>query len=262
MRVGNVVLLLSILWPGFLFGTAAERRRAVPRQELQDPGSEHHVPVPYPRTRADIVADFQRAVWTYCGPALGTWPSREDWTLLGVLRPESGIHVAEILQVANRTVSVPGDFFFLLIVRDRAGTEVARWSLTEYGAYFGGSIPPQGFTRALWERAAARKAFAKVLPGIGIRSMTLIFLANELAPYPFAPTWELTCGNGGTYYLDANGAVYRLRRTMGHADRRKLKPDRFPATNGELVVADPRYDRLLFLERRGTVPAGTHFAEK
>jgi len=245
-------------------GNAVKHDKPDPQRELQNSGSERTVPFPYPKNRAEIIADFKQAVkknhspgWAWLPEGAvpnpfskGHQPDYGERLLLKVLEENSGTRVTGIEKVANRTSSIDGDFLFQIVVQDREEHVVACWAMTARGEDFGGGLAAEGrFLPSPKTRALALKSFARVRKPGEVKTLERIFMGNLLAPYPFAPTWELVTGEGATYYLAPDGTVYRLRKTLDHAARRGFSPEKPPAGRADLVVHESRSDRFLFLDR-------------
>jgi len=264
--VKNAILLTGIIFIATVavYGNAVEREKSSEMKKSLDPKSEDYVPFPYPKTRAEIVADFKHAVkknhspgwaWLPAGAvpnplSKGHQPDYGEGLLLKVLEENSGTRVTGIEKVAKRTSAIAGDFLFQIVVQDREEHVVACWAMTARGEDFGGGLAAEGrFLPSPKTRALALKSFARVRKPGEVKTLERIFMGNLLAPYPFAPTWELVTGEGATYYLAPDGTVYRLRKTLDHAARRGFSPEKPPAGRADLVVHESRSDRFLFLDR-------------
>jgi hypothetical protein len=239
-----MVLACSVVW---IRADAGERKPPLPLKELQDPGSPSYVPCPYPVARNEIIEDVKHAIRLHHGPAIGN-ASPESEILLELLAPDPGIHVAEIERVANRTVSFPDEFLYLILLKDREGNEVARLSLLASGLYFGG-IKASRTSRPITDREEAVKVFSSHFEAAGIKKMERIFMGNRLAAYPFAPTWEIVTADDSRYYLDVNRDLYQLQKTVPSAIKTDAHPYCLPAGENELVVHDPLNDRILHLRK-------------
>ena len=263
----NAILLTGIIFIATVavYGNAVEREKSSEMKKSLDPKSEDYVPFPYPKTRAEIVADFKHAVkkshspgWAWLPEGAlpnpfskGRQPDYGEGLLLKVLEENSGTRVTGIEKVAKRTSAIAGDFLFQIVVQDREEHVVACWAMTARGESFGGVLASkERFLSPPTSRAEALKAFARVRKPFQVKTLMRVFMANELAPYPWSPTWELITGDGATYYLDSNGALYRLQKALDHATRRGYSAGRLPPAGGaDLVDYEPRSDRILFLDR-------------
>lgn len=270
-QVKSAVLIagLLIIAVAGASGDAVEKGKPLPTKETQDLKSEDYVLFPYPKARAEIVADFKHAVkknhslgWTWLPAGAlpnpsskGHQPDYGEGLLLKVLEENSGTRVTGIEKVANRTNSVAGDFLFQIVVQDRKEHVVACWALNARGESFGGVMASkERFLSPPTSRAEALKAFARVRKPFEVKTLRRVFMANRLAPYPWSPTWELVTGDGATYYLAPNrapnGTVYRLSKTLDHAARLGYSAGRLPSAGGaDRVDYEQRSDRILFLDR-------------
>lgn len=239
-----IVLACSFFW---IRADAGERKPPLPLKELQDPKSPSYVPFPYPVARNEIIADIQHALRIHHGRAIGE-TSGKDELLLRLLAPDPDIHVAEIEKVANRTVAFPDEFLYLIVLKDREGNEATHLSLLASGLYFGG-ITASGTSRPIADRAEAVNAFSPWFKVTDIKAMKRIFMANRLAAYPFAPTWEIVTVDDSRYYLDVNRDLYKLQKTAPAEIGTESQPYDLPAVKNELVVNDPLNDRILYLRK-------------
>lgn len=228
---------------------AAERRKPLPIDELRNPMSPSFVPVPYPKTRDEVIVDLKYAIDLHHGSKKTTKRDDKDELLMKFLAPNPIIHISEIDKVQNRTIDFPDDFFFLIIFTDDMGNKVASLSLEASGLYVGGMrIKKTESATAMRNQVAAIKTLSSLVNTSGVKSMERIFMANRIAPYPFLPAWEITTLNHVRYYLDENGKVFRLREKMPHIQGIENSIASSERNPSEIVVHDQLNDELLVLD--------------
>ena len=239
---------------------AAERKKPTPLKELQDPKSPFYVPCPYPKTRNEIIEDLKYAIKSRFSPAIhiengrfvGDYSSARDKILLELLKTDSAIHVAEIDKIANRTSDFPDEYFLLIIIRNKEGQVMARRALNANGSDSGGqTAPPDGFLKPLKSKAEALKYFSAFTNISAVKKLERIFMASNLAAYPFLPTWEFVALDNSKYYLNVNSSIYKLQREMNGKQSKFLYPTSggYKAKKGEMVVYDSLNEKTLFLKK-------------
>ena len=250
-------IILAISFLG-VSGSTAERKKPIPLKELQDPKSPSYVPCPYPKTRNEIIEDLKYAIKLYHGPAMNFRDGRfvglsndTDTMLSGMFEPNSDFKVAEIEKVENRTIDLPDEFSYLIIVRDKKGNAMAYLALSGNGSYFGGVAPFKRFSKPLKSKAEALKYFSAVTNISKVKKMERIFMLSMLALYPFAPTWEFVALDNSKYYLDVNYSIYKLKKEMNGKQSKFSYPDsgEYKAKKGEMVVYDSLNEKTLFLKK-------------
>lgn len=252
-------IVLAISFIG-VSGSAAERKKPTPLEELQDLQSPSYVPCPYPKTRNEIIEDLKYAIKLRFSPSIhmqngrfvSNYSSAGDKILLELLKTDSAIHVAEIDKIANRTSDFPDEYFLLIIIENKEGQVIARRALNANGSDSGGqTAPPGGFLKPLKSKAEALKYFSVFTNISEVRKMERIFMASNLAAYPFLPTWEFVAPDNSKYYLDANSRIYKLKREMSGKHSKILSSDFRPckAKKNEMIVYDSLNGKMLFLKK-------------
>ncbi len=258
MKIKKALFFFSVLTIISIQGNALdqkrqlERKKPLPLKELQNPNSPSYVPFPYPTTREEIVADLKYAIKRLQSKKHAALGGYED-ILMKLLVPNPGINIAEIEKVMNRTLVIPDDYLFFIVIRDNEGLVVARASLVASGLFYGSADythSPKGSTKSLITDAEALKEILAFLNVSAVRKIDRIFMADRLfAPYPFTPAWEIEALDSSKYYLAENGRIYKLRNAIEGASRKDLFSQQYISTNDQLIVYDELYGRLLFLDK-------------
>ncbi len=217
-----VVLLLIIVFSLQLSGE--ERKKPLSMKELTDPKSPSYVPYPYPKKRAEIIADFKYYCEKFCGETNGYkgafargYENITDKISLNLLEPHPEYQIGEIFKVKNRIAGFADDYTWLILVMDRNGQIVMRVALHASGLMIGaGAIGEQDKTTASPEErqnfTRLRKLFTeKDVKNALSESIGSTFTGNEIkkmerVAYPSAmgdylhPVWEITMADGTIYY--------------------------------------------------------------
>jgi len=130
---------------------AGEKRHApVPLSELKNPKSPSYVPVPYPKTRQEIITDFEyylkrrfspdSRVVTYGDPGSGViiFPK--------LLQKDSGYTIGRIFRVKSRIYSRALEFLVFDIF-DRVGNVAARVALEDCGLFCSAGFATPGYKK-------------------------------------------------------------------------------------------------------------------
>jgi hypothetical protein len=247
-KIFLLVLTISI----FAFpGNALERKKPLPLKELQNPKGPSYVPIPYPKTQDEIIADLKYAIKLHHEPRIGEKINESDKILLKLLEKNSGVSIAEIEKVMNRTNICPDEFLYFIALKDNDGNEVARLSLEASGLYSGGVAASKKikFKESFRIKKEISRGLSTFINPSEVKKMERIFMANNLAPYPFSPTWEIVTKDNSIYYLDYNNYFYKLRNEIRDVKSKGLAIKQYTSSKDERVVYDSLNDKMLFLDK-------------
>ncbi|MFH2108324.1 MAG: hypothetical protein ABII93_06625 [Chrysiogenia bacterium] len=243
------ILAISII---SVSGNAVERKKSLPLKELQYPKSPSYVPFPYPKSRDEIIADLKYAIKLHHEPGIGDKKDERDRILLKLLEENSGVSIAEIEKVMNRTSIYPDEFSYFIALKDNDGNEVARLSLMASGLYSGGVVTASKkikFKESFRIKKETLRGLSIFVNPSEVKKMERIFMGNNLAPYPFSPTWEIVTKDNSIYYLDYNNYFYKLRNEIRDVKKKGLTYKQYTSSKDERVVYDSLNDKILFLEK-------------
>jgi len=253
MVIKKILLFVLAISVFSVSGNALERKKPLPLKELQNPNGPSYVPIPYPKTRNEIIKDLKYAINLHHGPIDGNNLSYGDRKILKLLKVNSDIKVAEIEKVKNRVAEFSEEYFLLIMIKDKKGNEVARIALGDNGLYVGANIAPQkGFSKPLKNKVEALKDFSTFTNIFEKIKIERVFIAShQISPYPFAPTWELVTPDNSKYYLGINYSIYKLRKVMDWNQGESFSPahGEYIFFKDEIIVRDSLNDKLLFLDK-------------
>ncbi len=232
-----VLLLLIIVFCLQLIGE--ERKKPISMKELTDPKSPSYVPYPYPKNRAEIIADFKYYCENFCGEKNGDKESfirgYEDITdkiSLNLLEPHPEYQIGEIFKVKNRIAGFADEYTWLILVMNRNGQIAMRVALYASGLMIGGgAIGEQDIAAATPEE---RQRFARLMKAITdedvknilSKSIDRTFTGNEIkkmerVAYPssigsyLCPIQEIKMADGTIYYYsELQDMIYSIDKKI------------------------------------------------
>lgn len=181
-----------------------------------EPGSPIYAPKPFPKTNAEVLADFE---YGYGQMFKGMRPEevpQEDWPLYTGLQRKSLSF--RILRVENWAPDrcrpdQPRDFYYLLHITDSAsGQEVARAIVNQSGLLGGWGAPPDApeLQTASGRAVAApslEAALSEVQSRFGIKGSRAQYVATWGNPQCAMPLPCVAFQAGGKSYLFQNGSL-------------------------------------------------------
>lgn len=138
-----VCLLLIIFLPtGYL--SSIERHKPLPLTELQNKKSAYYIPIPYPKTREDIIVDLDYGLTqTFMGQYKEIVTARnnpsdevnDQQVVEDYLLKEKGYRVGDIIKVYNKHFYNPFEFDYLIEVLGPDGVPVFRTLIDPSGRW-------------------------------------------------------------------------------------------------------------------------------
>lgn len=251
------ILVLGLFQPA----AAEKRRKPVPMSELTNPSSPSYVPIPYPKTREEIIIDLKYAIKATSPRKEGAYivgriPEFENM-LLNLLEEDPVYKVGPIFKVKNRSSGVAHKYTWLILIQDRNGKNVVRVGLHANGLYFGaGSIYPH-------REKDLVKSDNEILDIVSESIEQPIEKKNvkriERVAFPstigdkLAPLWEIVLKNGTVYYYSVRrDCVYGIEQEK----QWKVKENGVRQNLGEILpytttdfLPDKINDKILVLKK-------------
>jgi hypothetical protein len=262
------VLILALVLPAF----AAKRRKGESKEELTDPASPSYVPFPYPKNRAELIADIKYYYVDLTKDAksgfVGGMPIDKKISL-DMFKPGTKYKIGKILKVKNNVDYLPDDYYWLTYVMDEEGDAVMRISMQASGLGLqGGAIDKNQFTRysektknALIRRLKVLEEndLSEILAGTlkdreikrKIIKMDRLGYWGRLSSFT-TPLWRIFMKDGTIYYYsELSDQVYTTSgERIWKKDYRGFFPN--PGLNRENIwdyIPDRINDKLIILKR-------------
>jgi hypothetical protein len=208
MKYLTVLLLILCL---FQFAAGEERKKSLySEQELSDPSSRYYVPVPYPTTRKDILADLKAQVKIHYDMY-----TRKKIKLgkIGILfdllygNNTASLRIGKIIKVKNRNSNLEKDYSWVLLVMSGNGSIEFGVKIYASGVYYISEsflkISGALGKRVLYEKSdilamLCHHTGKKIAPG-EVKNMESFSSSMHLGPW-WAPVWEIILVDGRIYY--------------------------------------------------------------
>jgi len=212
-RIFLFCLVLAVL----SVALAGEKRHApVPLSELKNPKSPSYVPVPYPKTRQEIITDFEyylkrrfspdSRVVTYGDPGSGViiFPK--------LLQKDSGYTIGRIFRVKSRTHFRAAEFI-VFEVFDPSGNVAVRVALEDCGLFCGANFASAGFKKDPLMSVDESKKFldSKKIPGLDPSEIKSIEYECLIFGSPENPILNVKTPMEN-FYMDCKGNVFILQK--------------------------------------------------
>lgn len=211
------VLWLCVASVVFLTPLAGEKRQeAVPLSELKNSRGPSYMPLPYPKTRQEIIADFEyyikmrhspdSRIVTYGDPGSGAiiFPK--------LLQKDSGYTIGKIFRVKSRTHYRAAEYLVFDIF-DPAGDVAARVALEDTGLFCGANFSSAGFKKDPLMSVDEFKKFlgSQKIPGLKPSEIESIEYECFIFSSPENPILNVKTPRGN-FYMDCKGYIYTLQK--------------------------------------------------
>jgi hypothetical protein len=259
MSIIKYFAILILLFGLFQTAVAEKRAQPKPMSELTNPASPSYVPMPYPKTREEIIDDLKYAIKITTaqeeGYIVGKIPEFEK-KLLTLLDENPECKIGQIFKVKNRHSVYSHDYSWLILVEDKGGRNIIYIGMHANGLFAGaGDIFPHR------ERALVRtdqeildiisEPIGHPIKMIDVKHIERVAFASPLGDI-LTPLWEINMKNGVVYYFSLSGDnVYEAKEKR---DWKKQK-NGFRKNWQEMVSVNEEFlpdeidDKLIILEK-------------
>jgi hypothetical protein len=227
MKIFKCIIISVLIIVLVLPASAAKRRKGESMVELTDPDSPSYVPFPYPKTRAELIADIKYYYVDLTENAesafVGGMPLSKKISV-DMFKPDTKYKIGKIVKVKNIIDFLPDDYYWLIYVMDQEGDAVMRISMQASGLGLSGcAIDKNEFSKYSEKRKQSQKRKLKVLEekniikaltdALGdvveegkIKKIERLGLFGRIAGFT-TPLWQIFMKSGTIYY-------YSERRDM------------------------------------------------
>jgi hypothetical protein len=269
----TVVFFLIIVFCFQVFGE--ERKKPLSMKELTDPTSPSYVPYPYPKNRAEIIADFKYYCENFCGPKKGYKESFvrgyvdiTDKISLNLLEPHPEYQIGEIFKVRNRIAWLADDYTWLIMIMNANGQIAMRVALKASGLFIGaGAIGDQTIAKASPEERKRFERLTNIITNkdvtdilgkaIGHTISSNVIKKMERVAYPSSmgdylnPLWEIKMSDGYIYYYcELEDMIYSIdKKIPWKKNNQGYRPDRMSLAPHWDYLPDMIDDELVILKQ-------------
>jgi hypothetical protein len=240
-------------------GVTEKRRKPIPMSELTNPASPSYVPIPYPKTRKEIIDDLKYAI-KVTSPKdgsyiVGTLPQLEI-ILMNLVEEKSVYKVGPIYKVKTRASGNSGDYTWLILIQDLNGKNVVR-----VGLYANGLLGSAGDIFPHREKDLSKtdreildivsESIEKPVDEKDVKRIERVAFPSSLGD-DLDPLWEVTMKNGTVYYYSIQrDCIYEVKEKRQWTKRKDgvLKPYEEVVSYGEEFLPDEIDDKLIILKK-------------
>jgi hypothetical protein len=211
------IIMISLTFPIL----AKKRANPIDMKSLTSPSSPSFVPHPYPKNRKEIIADLLYAIKRLYGTEDGHYfagkrPQVID-IFLNLLDDSPNYKTGKILKVKNRHHGFSDNYYWIVLIEDNTGNNVAQILLRSDGLFIGsGEVFPQQHKGFI---LSEKEILSIISQSIGqpvneklLKRMELLGFGPGTIGSFFTPAWEVELKNGLRFYYSINKEmVYGVR---------------------------------------------------
>ncbi|MCK4764807.1 MAG: hypothetical protein KAW12_21595 [Candidatus Aminicenantes bacterium] len=226
MTAKKLLLLIVVVFTLSLFLQAEKKDPPIPLAELQNPKSPSYVPIPYPKTREEIITDVKYMIEKFYVTREGMRsygePNRGLTLFPKLLGNNPELYVGKIVPVTSKTTS-RAKRYFVMDIHDRSGTVVARMCFEDSGIWAASGFATGRFPMSpLMSIEDVKKRFAEhsnpELAGLKVES---IEYERYIAHSAVNPVLRINTLNE-VFYMDIKYNVYRIQKKEKFSSLREL----------------------------------------
>jgi hypothetical protein len=257
MKQMRYVFFTFILFTLSILIFTKDRVPKIPMEQLTNPNSPSYVPIPYPKTREEIIEDLKYTARAFRDPFtkdkfISTQRKIKKPTdlLVNLLEKDPDVKVGKIAKVFNRCHSCDFEFSFSIELTDRKGKHIARAVLNDNGLL--GEVTY--YSKRLKSEKQAIDILSKVtkkeIRSEDIASIKRFALHGTIFSDFICPLFEIKLKNNEIYYQDNKDEVYSVTKVIPF---RKGK-DRYSriashTTKDNKHIYDTIDDKVFFLKK-------------
>lgn len=243
-----VLLLLS-----FFCLVGQEKMPPLPLAELQNPKGPSYVPIPYPKTREEIIADLEYVIRKdyidqkgvrYYGAA-----GKGHEILPQLLEEPSPLRVGTIVRATSKSLARSKEYI-LIDLLDTAGEVAARVSLEDCGLYAGAAFP-------LWRKQIPLMSLQDTknflsrrnIPSLKVSEVREIEYMCFIGNSPTSPYLKIKTKNK-IYYMNSRDEIFRFKHKEKYYTKHpKMLPRHLFDKSAYPRLIDPLQSEVIYLER-------------
>lgn len=266
MSLKKLILLLFISVSFIFFSHAEKRKPPIPLEELQNPKSPSYVPIPYPKTREEIITDLKYSVdklffhnTKICKACANKFQAE---ILSKFLNDNHDVIVSKIIKVKNFWYSSPYKYSFTVELINKKDEPLARLCLNSFGLFVGVTFSTEKDTKYRIKRLKSKEEIYKVFSKLNIISLQKRDIKKiEAVVYPHPrisnltrPAYEIVTNDGQVFYLTERNEIFKLKciTKLTQQDiktKSYIKSVRQSLVKSNTLVYDSINDQLLNFEK-------------
>ena len=251
-----IVLIIGLVQISF----AEKRKKPKSMKSLTTPSSPSYVPIPYPKTREEIMTDLKYAfskIYTpmerYYSVENPAPPSRE--VVMNLLK-DKPLYKIDIIKIKNRNANVPDDYSWLILVINKDNTVAARIHMSAEGLWGATSTPFIERSKQLLTDnnviGELSSALGKTITEKDIKRIERIEFHASFVATTIHPAWKFELKDGSVYYYSfTEKGILRIKdKIPWNADEKGRRPDWQQFVSREEIFAfDSIDDQIIVFER-------------
>ncbi|MCK4760896.1 MAG: hypothetical protein KAW12_01765 [Candidatus Aminicenantes bacterium] len=236
MTAKKLLLLIAVVFALSFLLRAEKRNPPLPLEELQNSKGPSYVPIPYPKTREEIITDVKYIIKKHYARRKNRFSvhagkrKRRGPELLGLLNKESRLKFGKILKIKSYYTFFPEDYAILVDILDENEQLEARMCFKASGIWTQTSFTGEktkSILKPFRSKEEAKKFFFNLDPGalghLEILDMERVIYGYSYISSPISPVWVIKAASG-TYYMDTKRYdVYKLKEEISIKTLKSLK---------------------------------------
>lgn len=271
MRISKLIVFFVLISLFCLLVSADKRPARRSMKELTDPNSPSYVPYPYPKKRAEIIADIKY----YCESVSGVGKESfakgyvpvTDAIFENLFGPAPDYEFGRIIKVMNRIDELPDNYSWLAMIKDRNGNIVMRVAILASGLMVGsGAVGEEDLqkadpvTRRRFERFMTSKkdddiktilseSLGRAIKSTEIKKIERVAYSSAMGNL-LMPLWEIKMNAGSTYYyLIQEDKIFSIDKKIGwKKGKKKRRPPKLSLVPHRRYLPDTENDELVILK--------------
>ncbi|NIO81237.1 MAG: hypothetical protein GTN53_09730 [Candidatus Aminicenantes bacterium] len=251
-----IILILGLVQVSF----TEKRKNPKSMKALTDPSSPSYVPIPYPKTREEIMTDLKYAFSKTHAPLEGTYSDESQappsQKVVMNLLEDKPIYKIDIIKVKNRNANIPFDYEWLINVINKDNTVAARIVMTAEGLWGGTATPATERSKQLITEnhviGELSNSLGKAVTKKDIKRIKRIAFYSSHIATSFHPAWEFELKDGSVYYYSSSKKeILRIKdKIPWEKDEKGRRPDwQQLVFHWEIFAFDSIDDKIIVFER-------------
>lgn len=266
MKQMKYILFTFFLFIFSILIYSKDRVPKVPMEQLTNPKSPSYVPIPYPKTREEIITDLKYSVdklffhnTKICKACANKFQAE---ILSKFLNDNHDVIVSKIIKVKNFWYRHPYKYSFTVELINKKDEPLARLCLNSFGLFVGVTFSTEKDTKYRIKRLKGKEEIYKVFSKLNIISLQKRDIKKiEAVVYPHPrisnltrPAYEIVTNDGQVFYLTERNEIFKLKciTKLTQQDiktKSYIKSIRQSLVKSNTLVYDSINDQLLNFEK-------------
>ncbi|MCP4221607.1 MAG: hypothetical protein GY765_43685 [bacterium] len=272
MKTIKCIAILTLLAYCCFPAAAEKRQKRKSMKELSDPNSLSYVPIPYPKTRSEIITDLHYYIKQFRSKE-NSWstgkPPLDGDILRNLLSKKNKYKIGKISKAITRSPSHPDDYYWLIPIVEGDDKVIITMAFRASGLFaVSGSCLGVDMKRVSPEYRKMYERFQKLHPDKEIKQKLMETLGSSIEAGNIqkierisylhsnisellAPLRRIHMSSGVTYFYSImTDSFYTIERTKNwKRDKNGIRPIDHEAQKHGSCLRDPLADRVIFLKK-------------